>query len=301
MKYFKTQSTRAAKRYKITPHEFLETTERKFPFEQINEQGRISQYGIFPSCLNPIQLIGVVKEIKGNPYGKHTGKNIRGLPAWSQRKYKYCPFAVKNIRRVPNDDEWLTEIDEGVIELYNLMKNQFDRIIYILGKELDIRCSSAFWRSVLNQYLVNKTYLYPWLTEANLPYIFAYFGMQHQRVYGQKFRVDSDIYNTLAVYKDVEFIKENGYARIVNQKGSFLNLFFRFINHSHKVSEGETLIESMLFCIDDRLSGKTIFEKKIEFSETYFMNIVNKNELDEKRQQWLLDIDDELMKPLKHN
>ena len=85
MKYFKTQATRAAKRYKITPYEFSETTERKFPFEQINEQGRISQYGICPSCLNPIQLIGVVKEIKGNPYGKHTGKNIKGLPAWNQR------------------------------------------------------------------------------------------------------------------------------------------------------------------------------------------------------------------------
>ena len=37
MKYFNTQSTRTAKRYKITSHEFLETTERKFPFEQINE------------------------------------------------------------------------------------------------------------------------------------------------------------------------------------------------------------------------------------------------------------------------
>lgn len=99
----------------------------------------------------------------------------------------------------------------------------------------------------------------------------------------------------------MEFIKENGFARIVNHKGSFLNLFFRFINHSYKVSEGEILIESMLFCIDDRLSGKTIFEKKIEFSETYFMNVVNKNKHNDKRQQWLLDISDELMKPLQHN
>lgn len=72
MKYFKIKASRTAKRYKITPYEFSEITERKFPFEQITEQGRISQYGICPSCLNTIQLIGVVKEIEGNPYGKIT-------------------------------------------------------------------------------------------------------------------------------------------------------------------------------------------------------------------------------------
>lgn len=61
MKYFKIRAARTAKRYKITPFEFLEITKRKFPFEQVTEHEKLSQYGICPSCLNPIQLIGVVK------------------------------------------------------------------------------------------------------------------------------------------------------------------------------------------------------------------------------------------------
>ena len=41
----------------------------------------------------------------------------------------------------------------------------------LFQKELGIRCSTMFWRKVLNQFLVNEVYFYPWLTESNLPYI----------------------------------------------------------------------------------------------------------------------------------
>lgn len=299
MKYFKIHPHRTAKRYLITPRVFLKVTDRKFPFEQINERRMIMQYGICPSCLNPIQLIGVVKSTE-RVYGKHTGKNIKGLPHWNQRKYEYCPFATVNSRRLPNDDEWLTEIDNDVIELYRLLKEQFDRVVYILEKELNIRCSLAFWNSVLRQFLVNKAYLYPWLTESNLPYIFAYFGMTHQNVYNQKVCIDSEIYKALAFYSGVELVPtKNGYARITNKNSEFINLGLRFTNHSHKVLEGETLVESMMFFVDDLNTGNTIFQKRIDFSETYFMNIVNKEENVAKRQQQILNLADELMPDIK--
>ena len=57
----------------------------------------------------------------------------------------------------------------------------------------------------------------------------------------------------------------------------------------------------MIFCIDDRKKGITIFEKKIEFNETFFMNMVNKSENDNKRQQRFIDIAEELMNPLINN
>jgi hypothetical protein len=75
MKYFKAVASRTAARYVITPNKFLEVTGRKYPFEQNNGRGIISQYGICPSCLNPIQLIGISHEIKRRPHGKHAGKN----------------------------------------------------------------------------------------------------------------------------------------------------------------------------------------------------------------------------------
>lgn len=64
MKYFKIKANRVAPRYEITPKTFEEVTNHKYPFEQKNADQIISQFGICPSCLNPIQLIGISKEIK---------------------------------------------------------------------------------------------------------------------------------------------------------------------------------------------------------------------------------------------
>ena len=42
-------------------------------------------------------------------------------------------------------------------------------------------------------------------------------------------------------------------------------------------------------------TGETIFEKRLEFNENFFMNMVNKKGNEDKRQQWLLNIAYELM------
>ncbi|MDE6103143.1 MAG: hypothetical protein K2F60_01295, partial [Oscillospiraceae bacterium] len=224
---------------------------------------------------------------------------VKGLPNWRQKNYVYCPFAMPTIKRTPNDEEWLTEIDDDVIALYDMLKEQFDRVVYLLEKELNIRCSKNFWKNVLKQYLTNEAYLYPWLTESNLPYLFVYFGMQHQRLYKQQIRVDSQLYNALKKHSDTILInQENGYARHVNRKGTYCELFFRFTDFKQRAVDGETLNEFMKFCIDDRKTGKTIFQKTITFQETYFINLINNRNNENKRQQWLLDIADELMKPL---
>ena len=97
MKYFKIEAARTAKRYTIDPNVFLEITERKFPYEQKNEQGKLVQYGICPSCLNPIQLIGILKESEVKPYGKHTGKTIEGFPSWEQKNTKFLLNISKEV------------------------------------------------------------------------------------------------------------------------------------------------------------------------------------------------------------
>lgn len=70
MKYFKKEATRSAERYLISSENFEQVTEHKSPFEKRNSDGSISQYGICPSCLNPIQLIGTVRKVKISPYRK---------------------------------------------------------------------------------------------------------------------------------------------------------------------------------------------------------------------------------------
>ena len=292
MKHFKVKASRYAERYEITRENFERVTGCKEPFEQ---------YAICPSCLNPIQIIGLVQEIKSKPYGRHSGKNINGFPAWNERKYEYCPYADRNKRRQPNEDELLREITDSVIELYNLLREQFDRVVYVISKELGIRCSTMFWRKVLNQFLVNEVYFYPWLTESNLPYIFALKGMQHQNILGQKFLIGTQLYNAIEAHNNVSFEvdeKNPEYARLKNA-GTYLNLQVRFYGHRQKAVEGEELSESMFFCVDDMDSDEEIYRTRLTFNETYFPNLI-KDSKNENRQLWLLDIAKDMMKGIEN-
>ncbi len=99
MKYFKITPSRTAARYEIIAEVFQKVTENKQPFEQKNQRGRFARYGICPSCLNPIQLIGLYSESGRRPYGRHTGKNIDGLPEWNEDKRQ----------------QWLLEIAEKLM------------------------------------------------------------------------------------------------------------------------------------------------------------------------------------------
>lgn len=300
MKFFKTNTSKTAPRFEISYDKFVEVTGRDFPFEQIND-GRLVQYGICPSCSNPIQLIGVMNEIKTSPYGRHTGKDITGLPPWNYRKYVFCPFA-KNGRISPKDDERLQEDDADVIELYNLMKQQFDRIVYIVENKLGIRCSTNFWRAALNQYIKSRAFRYPWLTEANLPYIFAYFGVHKQNLLGQRFLVGTKLYNTLEKFHGVKFMEsDTPYQQLTKYGNINLQLYFRFTDHKHIVSDGQTLNEVMKFCVDDRKTGKTIYTEQVKFDETYFMNLVNKKSNSDKRNLKHLEIAEDCMPPLLLN
>lgn len=268
-----------------------------------NEKNSVfSQYGICPSCLNPIQLIGLMHKIKVSPYGKHTGKNINGLPDWNYHKYEYCPFAAKSDRREPSDKFEVLEITDDIIELYNLLKTQFDRIVYIASKELGMKFTDNFLRTALKQYLNDRMYCYPWLTESNLPYMFIYRGMHQQNILGQRFLKGSPLYNALKSHDNVSFarlaLSQNSNYMILTKKNKFLKLQLRFSHHTQKAIEGETLKETMKIYIDDMVSGNVLYQSKIQFSETYFINMINKKENADKRQQRILDIANELMPDL---
>ncbi|MCM1335075.1 MAG: hypothetical protein NC237_08485 [Eubacterium sp.] len=126
------------------------------------------------SYLNPVQLQGMASK-GAESCDCRAGKEATDLREWKYYKYQNCPFASN--RKAPSDDYEPYEIDEDVVELYELLKNQFDCVVYILSKSFDIRCSENFWRDALTLFLGSHGYCYPWLTEANLPYIFAYKGM----------------------------------------------------------------------------------------------------------------------------
>lgn len=305
MKYFKLIPSYIAPRYKINSlmvEKFIKDN-RKYVRVKNN---KTSYYAICPSCLNPIKLIGIDinKKYKKELYGKHAGKNIEDLRNWNYDKYLYCPYSKPKVRPLFDESkDVLLTIDDNVIELYKLLKTQFDRIIYIISEKFDIRCSKNFWESGIKKYLANYGYCYTRLTDANLPLIFAYYALRGGNLFGQSIRIGSDLYNFLKNYKGVRFeflLNDNEYERLTNIEGEFISLEIFTWSHRVKAITGKELQESIQFCVYDNLRYKEtknlIYEKKITFNETYFMNVVNSNV---KRQQWLLDIANSLMKPLK--
>lgn len=292
--------------YEISVQNFKKATGEKYPYEQKNDSTNIiTQYAICPSCLNPIQIIGLIRKTKVNPYGKHTGKDVDDLAKWNQIKYEFCPYATPNKRR-DIDNDWVLiaiediTITEDVVELYNLLKDNFDKVVYFISKKLDVKCSERFWEDALEAYLVNRYYLYPWLTENNLPYIFASIGMTHCSIYKQRFKADSDIHAALSKLPNVKFqpSMNDDFELLSRATDQYLNMEFRFYKHRQNGIDGKELYESMHFCIDDLSDGKirTVFEKEIVFEQHHFMNLVN---APFARDQRLLDIAAILMQPLE--
>lgn len=299
MKYFKTEASRKAERFIISAKSFTEHTKHQFPYEQRGITQQYSQYGLCPSCLNPIQLIGISHKTKVTPHGKHTGKRVEGLADWNQPKYAYCPFASHSSYVTPNEEDLLPDIDQGTIELYDLLREQFDRAVYVIQKAFHIQCSPNFWKKTLRTFTANRIYCYPWLTESNLPYILALRGIHLNRCVGQCFEIDSDIHHALSNYSGVVWQKCNykNYERLWHQENVFLNLIFRLTNHKQKAMEGKVLKETLDFCIDDKRTRQTVFQDTIEFDETYFMNLVRANR--GFRNQTLLQIATDEMPPLQ--
>lgn len=177
---------------------------------------------------------------------------------------------------------------------------------YIISKTLQIRCSLNFWEKALVQFLENRGNMYPWISEYNLPYIFAYLGMQHQNLYGQQISTDSKLYKVLENRNDILFSdvkdsknKSTKYKKILRNENTFINLQFRFTNHSQTAVQGEELMEQMDFCIDDEALHEVVYHNQIHFENDWFLNLVKKPKFEGSTASELLDIAAKHMQPLE--
>lgn len=302
MKYFKTNANASAESYEITPEDFKKHTGERIPFKTKNDKSGFSYYAMCPSCANPIQLIGINKKIKYRPYGKHTGLSVAGFPEWNYIKYQFCPYAADGHYREPDPDE-RGIITEDTVILYDLLRSQFDRVAYIISKKTGCRFTSAFWRHALSSYCASEGYCYPWLTMANIPLVFLYIGVSHLNPYGQKFKISSPAYNALSRHKHIIFEDcrephDKGYAILRSKGNDFLQLYIRVTEHRQHAKSGEELTETIFFCIDDEITRETIYQEKLCFEESYFRNLISKQENEDKRQQWLLDLATENLPPI---
>lgn len=263
--------------YNIDKDLFETLTKRKDPYYPDNkiENG---QFAVCPKCDNPIRIIGMYEIHKNNTsaYGKHHTKSIPNLAKYRQSYYDDCPLASKN-RHIDKGSR-RSELLELEINIYNLMREHFDKVVYVLQKSVDIKFGEKTLRKLLTAYIHQKGYMYKWAYLNNIPYMLGYIPSA-KPILGQFIKVNSALHNAIkSNCKNAAFEKccYDGYERLTKKGNNFLDLNFVFLHHSF-TEQGNDTIETLEFEVFETKNSKnkTIFKKTLIVDEQYFLNLVN--------------------------
>ena len=167
------------------------------------------------------------------------------------------------------------------------MREDFDKIIYILGKTIGLHISIGFAKKLLLRWKANEGWRYYHSTYANLPYMLLYAEPAHS-MFGRILPKDGEIYPKLLHCGRNFAFEESGdhYVKIVQKDGVFLNATFYLGNHRYSLN-GEHLKETYKIVI---VEGKeVVYEKEIEVKEDY-LNKLKFNWKDSERNKKLREL-----------
>ena len=297
MKIFKLK-VGSSKIYELNKNIFELQTKQKKPFYTFNNSNEEIQYAVCPACDNPIQIIGLYKKLKNTdkPYGRHCIHSVARLAEYNQQAYDFCPYSKKSFNVNPQSRKGkLTELEKNI---YYLLRDQFDRVIYILRQVLDIYITNKSAKSMLETFVKGKGWLYSWGTLNNIPWILCHLSWA-KTLLGQPIRKDSDVYKAImnncheALFCTDE--RHKGYSILTNKPGEFVDISYCLIQHQREIID-DNLIETFELKISNS-KNEAFFSKQIKVDEMYFLNLINKNN-EHFRNKTLLDIAQNLMPDL---
>lgn len=245
-------------------------------------------YALCPVCDNPIRLCALYNQNDNSPkpYGRHTGKDIDKLAPFNYQKYDYCPYASHR-KGNNNYDEMIKDgVDNSTIEALKLLRDHFDKVIYLLKKESGIIIKKTLAEKMLKSFLGNGNenagYLFYYFNKTNFPFVFAN-RCQDFPIRGQFISQQSDLYTALV---------QNGI--VFSDKGQIICDYevnpdfylFSFIHYNIETINGDTH-ETVKFCVFDN-QRNIIFERKIIIDLVYINNLINMENF--KRNEELLEI-----------
>lgn len=285
--------------YKIDKNTFELTTQQRKPYYSFNSKNERIQFAVCPACDNPIEIIGLYKPLHhtDSPYGRHYPHSINGLAEYNQQAYNYCPYS-KNQTTITSEirKSLLTNFEK---DIYLLMREQFDRVIYVLSKQLDIKITYPAAQRMLTTYVKGEGWLYPWATLNNLPWVLGHLSWS-KTLYGQPILKNSHLYNAIVKScPSVEFIKSKYYSEyeiLVAKDEMYIDINYCIINHCRKINNN-MLTETMDFMVTEgNIENRNIiYRKQLTIDEPYFMNLINLPNERSRRNMKLLEIAKNLM------
>lgn len=268
--------------HNITKDEFEKYTKNEYPFKQKSDDG-IRYYATCPECENPIQIRGLYNK-KSTAYGAHTGKDIEGLNPFNYENYIYCPRAIKG-HHIPKDKRKLITTQKD-IEIYNIIRDNFDLVIAYAKKHLGYYISNRYAKDMLEAYYNSSGWLYPHSTVNNIPFILCYLQVA-LNPYGLWIRKHSDFEKAVLRSADLQLIpiEDNKYYnKLIPKSNKYTKLTMMIYNHNFKEDNTGKLYESISICISknisntpDRYEWKDILEQKIVIPELEFIKFINFN------------------------
>ena len=284
MEVFKTKDSKS-KFIPINESNFEAATHKKKPY-CLQHGNRKSYHAICPICENPITIVGLYRKEEDSsrrPYGKHHKGNIPKLAIYDEEAYLNCPFSHPTLkhhsRRSPTS--------KTSHELYKLMHDQFDRVVYIWNKTMPIYLSEAFALEQLTLWVVNKEWLNYSVTYFNLPYMLNYTGPALNLIC-RLVKADSELAKSLAQHKELELEPSHrtGYLKVLPANSSFVELTFFLTKQRYSVIE-ECLSETIQLVVD--LGDRTIYKETILVDHAFADALFNKSDESTYRNQRLLE------------
>lgn len=312
MDLFKTRLG-AGRVYPINESAYTRATGMKFPYCLPNAKGGQSYFAICPQCENPIQIIGLYKNtIEGGqkPYGKHYNKSIPKLAAYHKEDYLNCPYSSPNWKK-PTAKRPVESIVAK--EILCLLRDQFDRVVYILSHDTEIQIGYNLARSMLQTYLGQEGWRYRAATLNNLPWIFG-LSQKATPLFGRSILKNGELHKALndqcpdVLFKESSLYSTSSdqskgakYVQISNQPNKYLNIHYLFYDYSARIvgstPADESLHETIKFWVYEGSAPnlKTLYIKELEIRTEYFLNLINLPATKAKRNENYLRIANELI------
>lgn len=269
----------------------FETDTRKAePWYQPGDDGKFRQFAVCPACDNPIQIIGLYKPLANTdrPYGKHTGKPVKGFVHYDAEAYEWCPYVAKRQSAGRSKKKRFGGLPRKILQI---LVEQFDRVIYVIEKDTGVRISPNLARKMLRTYMGEEGYLYTGATLRNIPWIFAYMS-DAQSIFGQK--IDGNEALKQSIVDRIPHARFDDSGKITRGEG-YYQVMWSFIGHHVSIQDGE-LTETIRLHVWDG-DRRTIHRQTICVRPQVFESLLSMPPEKARRNTVLLQIAAEVVGP----
>ena len=245
-----------------------------------------------PACEHPIQLIGLFKRAHNSPrpYGKHTGKPIKGFPYFDPEEYISCPYFD------PSRAKLRANVKRKTLNLVSLkviqkLQNEFHYAVAITERCAGFRISYALAEKMLAAYLAGEGYLYFSANIQNVYWMFAYRTAVHS-LYKQQI-YNADLQQIIIDNIENAYINPTSQRLDQNPNGKYYSVTFSYTDYKCQ-SLGDDMVESMQLNIQNK-EQELIFQKEIRFDVKDIQNLPHCLNASTSRKEKLLKISHKLI------